>query len=136
MAAFRTSIVFAQERYFDSIYGPIQLSLAQLATHPDYQRRGAASMMMAWGIARAEEEKWPITVFGGAASYKLYVAFGFKTLVTVTTQVLDEEEKIEFPGMAWEPSHFEGKGDGKGKYNSTSELLVVFDSNSTSPARK
>jgi len=104
MAAYRASIGHAQSELFDSVYGNKQLSLAQLATHPDYFRRGAGTMLAEWGMELAEKNKWVITVFAGPMAYALYGRLGFKTVGIVTTQVKDEEEKIEFPGMVWEPN--------------------------------
>jgi len=129
VAAYRKGISRAQEEYFDQTYGTNQLSLAQLATHPDYFGRGAATMLLEWGVALGKKERWPITVFAGPMAYNLYRRFGFKTLVKVTTQVLGEEEEIEFPGMAWEPIDCVAK-DERHPISST-RLLVVYDSHRT-----
>jgi ribosomal protein S18 acetylase RimI-like enzyme len=102
MAAYRMCVDQAQEEYFDRIYGTHQLSLAQLATHPDYWRRGAATMLLDWGFDISSQKRWPITVFAGPTAYSLYRKLGFKTAGMVTTKVLGEEEEIEFPGMTWE----------------------------------
>jgi hypothetical protein len=72
--------------------------------HPDYFRRGAGTMLAKWGMELAEKNKWAITVFAGPMAYGPYERLGFKTLGIATTQGKDEEEKIEFPGMVWEPS--------------------------------
>jgi predicted N-acetyltransferase YhbS len=105
MAAYRASVGHAQSELFDSVYGNKQLGLAQLATHPDYFRRGAGTMLAKWGMGLAEKNKWAITVFAGPMAYGPYERLGFKTLGIATTQAKDEEEKIEFPGMVWEPSN-------------------------------
>jgi predicted N-acetyltransferase YhbS len=89
---------------FDSIYGNKQVSLAQLATHPDHFRRGAETMLAKWEMELAEKNKWAITVFAGPMAYGPYERLGFKPLGIATTQGKDEEEKVEFPGMVWEPS--------------------------------
>jgi len=109
MDAYRMSVTQAQEKYFDRIYGRNQLSLAQLATHPNYWRRGAATRMLEWGISLSRKTTWPITVFAGPTAYGLYTKFGFRLAGMVTTTVVGEEEKIEFPGMAWEPNGPEGR---------------------------
>ena len=106
VAAYRKSVGVAQEELFDSTYGPNQLSLAQLATHPDYWRRGVASRLLKWGIERSRREMWPITVFAGPTAYNLYHSFGFRNAGTVITTVSGEEESIEFPGLVWEPENF------------------------------
>jgi GNAT superfamily N-acetyltransferase len=104
VAAYRESICRAQERYFDRVYGKNQLSLAQVATHPSYFRRGVAKALLTWGVELAQRERWPITVFAGPMAYGLYGGFGFTTVAIVTARVPGEEEKVEFPGMVWEPA--------------------------------
>jgi len=111
MDAYRMSVTQAQEKYFDQVYGRNQLSLAQLATHPKYWRRGAGTRMLEWGISLSRKRAWPITVFAGPTAYGLYRKFGFKTAGMVTTTIVGEEEKIEFPGMTWEPNDPEGQED-------------------------
>jgi len=103
MAAYRNSIGHAQRELFDAVYGEKQLSLAQLATHPDYFRRGAGTMLVEWGIRLAERERWAITVFAGPMAYGIYGRKGFRSVGIVRTQVDGEEEFIEFSGMVWEP---------------------------------
>jgi predicted N-acetyltransferase YhbS len=109
MKAYRDSIGRGQEEFFDKIYGHKQLSLAQVATHPDYFRRGAGTMLIKWGLDLAEKETWAVTVFAGPKAYRVYERLGFKTLGTARAQVDGEEEFIEFPGMAWEPSNWPKK---------------------------
>jgi hypothetical protein len=53
-------------------------------------------MSLEWGVALGEKEKWRITLLAGPKAYSLYRRFGFKTIVTVTTNVLGEEMELEF----------------------------------------
>ena len=79
--------------------------------------------MLEWGISLSREKLWPITVFAGPTAYGLYMKFGFKTAGMVTTTVVGEEEKIEFPGMAWEPNYPDGQEDAqRGQYHVRIEL--------------
>lgn len=110
MEAYRDSVGRAQVELFDAAYGDRQLCLAQLATHPDYIRRGAGTMLVQWGLALAEKETWAVTVFAGPTAYGLYARLGFRKLGMVKAQVDGEEEAIEFPGLAWEPSHWAKSG--------------------------
>jgi predicted acetyltransferase len=129
MAAYRTSVTLAQERYFDRFYGRKQLSLAQLATHPDYFGHGAAAMSLEWGLALGEKQKWPITLFAGPKAYSLYSRFGFKTIVVVTTKVVDEDMELKYPGLAWEPTGYLGQAEEENVVQRLRELVVVYDVN-------
>ncbi|KAK1639399.1 hypothetical protein BDP81DRAFT_458877 [Colletotrichum phormii] len=51
--------------------------LDTLVTHPDYQRRGAASMLLAWGCALADEDGVAAYVDASKAGAPLYERFGF-----------------------------------------------------------
>ena len=103
MEAYREAVGRGQAELFDKIYGERQLSLAQLATHPDYFRNGAGTMLVKWGLAFAERESWAVTVFAGPKAYSLYKRLGFRELGEVKAQAEGEEEFIKFPGLGWEP---------------------------------
>ncbi|KAI3558266.1 acetyltransferase [Colletotrichum abscissum] len=51
--------------------------LDTLVTHPEYQRRGAASMLLAWGCALADEDGVAAYVDASKAGKGLYERFGF-----------------------------------------------------------
>ncbi|KAK1728201.1 acetyltransferase [Colletotrichum acutatum] len=51
--------------------------LDTLVTHPDYQRRGAASMLLKWGCALADEDGVAAYVDASKAGKGLYERFGF-----------------------------------------------------------
>ncbi|RLL98080.1 hypothetical protein CFD26_106066 [Aspergillus turcosus] len=52
--------------------------LDMLATHPDYRRQGAGSMLIQWGCDRADEEGLPAYVDAHQAAAPLYQKFGFR----------------------------------------------------------
>ncbi|PWY69045.1 acyl-CoA N-acyltransferase [Aspergillus heteromorphus CBS 117.55] len=52
--------------------------LDTLATHPDYQRKGAASMLIQWGCEVADREGMPIWVDASEDGAALYKRFGFQ----------------------------------------------------------
>lgn len=128
MAAYRQAITAAQTQVFDVLYGPRQLSLAQLVTDPSYFRRGAGSLLIEWGIAFAERECVPITVFAGPMASNLYRRYGFQTIVSVSVIVRHAEEttEIKFPGMKWEPSGYIPPGKLTGEIQ---EIVVDYDEN-------
>ena len=51
--------------------------LDTLATHPDYQGRGAGSMLVKWGCDLADEHGVAAYVDASKAGAKLYQKFGF-----------------------------------------------------------
>ncbi|KAL6238443.1 hypothetical protein BDW75DRAFT_201360 [Aspergillus navahoensis] len=57
--------------------GLIGVDLDTLATHPDYQRRGAGSMLLQWGCDLADEAKVALYVDASRAGAPLYERFGF-----------------------------------------------------------
>lgn len=124
MMAYRVGSEFAQQRYFNTILGKDQLSLAQLATHPDYFNRGAASMLLDWGLAIARSKSWPISVFAGPMGYNLYLQKGFRQVVGVTVKVLDDDDILAFPGLVWNPPGAEEVE--RSTMTAIPELLVVF----------
>lgn len=51
--------------------------LDTLATHPDYQRRGAGSMLVGWGCELADKHGVAAYVDASRAGAPLYQRFGF-----------------------------------------------------------
>lgn len=49
-----------------------------LGTHPDYRRRGAASMLVAWGCEVADRDGVPAYVDASEDGLPLYQRFGFE----------------------------------------------------------
>ena len=102
IAAFRSVLVASVNKYFDTPYGDSQVQLYHLATHPDYQRHGAGTRLLNWGLELAMREKKPITLFGSPMSTKLYAELGFRVLDYVTVQVDGEEEKVSLCVMVYD----------------------------------
>ena len=71
IAAFRSVLIASVNKYFDAPYGNSQVQLYHLATHPDYQRHGAGTRLLNWGLELAMREKKPITLFGSPMGTKL-----------------------------------------------------------------
>ena len=64
MKEFRTQIGIAKDLLFDQVYGAENhLYLGLLATHPSYQRRGAAKALVQWGLDKAKRMGWTVTLF-------------------------------------------------------------------------
>jgi predicted N-acetyltransferase YhbS len=91
MEAYREAVGCAQAELFDKVYGDKQLGLAQLATHPDYFRRGAATILAKWGLALAEKDTLAVAVFAGPKAYGIYERLGFRRVGMAKVQVDGEE---------------------------------------------
>lgn len=100
--AFRRAVRAALGEKFDSRYGEKQVHLQILGTHPYYQRRGAASALLRYGIQQAREEKLPITLLASPMGQPLYASFGFEDRGKVVVQVDGEEDKVTLDAMALE----------------------------------
>ncbi|KAL2009025.1 hypothetical protein VTN00DRAFT_7219 [Thermoascus crustaceus] len=103
MKAFRDSTTRAKKELFNSRFGDRQLNLVMLATLPEYQRRGAGTMLLQWGIDKADAEGLAITLFAGPSAQHLYSRSGFEVVGNVHTQVEGEEAAIDLPAMAYMP---------------------------------
>ncbi len=51
---------------------------AMLCVRSDYQRQGAGSLLMQWGIAEAKRLGLPTYLESSSAGYPLYLALGFR----------------------------------------------------------
>ncbi|CAH0037033.1 unnamed protein product [Clonostachys rhizophaga] len=100
--AFPRAVRAASDEKFDSRYGEKQVHLQILGTHPDYQRRGAASTLLRYGIQQAREEKLPITLLASPMGQPLYATFGFEDRGKVFVQLDGEEDKVTLDAMALE----------------------------------
>lgn len=69
LRAAQESIMGTTKRYF---------KLNQLATHPDYQGRGAARMMLDWGMERADREGLAVYLDATEKGMPVYERRGFK----------------------------------------------------------
>lgn len=104
MKAFTETMAKAKKKWFDDEYGTKKLHLRILATHPDYQRRGAGIQHCNWGMKLAKEQKVPVTLFSSPLGQKLYSHIGFDLLATTTVQVEGEEEKLFIGAMIYKES--------------------------------
>ena len=84
-----------------------------MQTHPSHQGRGAASLLMKWGVERADADGLPCYVNAEEAAYALYRRFGFQDLVE------GEIDLARFGGVGvyktmgmvrWGPREKDGRG--------------------------
>lgn len=82
-------------------WGTKQVNLSALVVHPDFRRRGGGSMLVNWGIARAEERGWPVTLCASPMRQLLYKQLGFETIAIEVVQWEGEEESLESTVMVF-----------------------------------
>ncbi|KAJ2995557.1 hypothetical protein NUW58_g1239 [Xylaria curta] len=103
LKAFSEATMKARKDIFVTKFGERQLSLRQMATLPDYWRRGAASALLKWGMERARKEGVAVSMFAGNMGKPLYLKYGFKELGKVKIQAPNETEVTYEIAMAWDP---------------------------------
>lgn len=124
MAAYRAAILAAQAHIIDTLSDRSSgICLTQLVTNPSYFWFGAVSLLLEWGIAWAEQDHVPITLFAGPMAIDLYCRYGFQTIMTVEVRCSGEETGIELPGMKWEPSAKEEEKE--------ESIVIVYDEKSS-----
>ncbi|TQV89936.1 hypothetical protein V2A60_002529 [Cordyceps javanica] len=101
MAAFSSVLQLAKKSYFDSTYQSQQLHLRVLATHPDFQRKGAGSALCNWGIEWAKQRHVPVTLFSSPMGQQLYSSLGFTKIGAVTVRVEGEQEELSIGVMEY-----------------------------------
>lgn len=77
------AVMAADARAFKSQFiGPRpHASLEILITHPAHQRRGAGTLLVQWGCARADELGIPCALTASAAGLRLYQREGFEVVM-------------------------------------------------------
>jgi len=103
MQAWRNRSIEAEHRLFDPRYGKRRLDLAQLVTHPDYQRRGLGRRLLRRGQQIASEGNLAIAVFASPMGKVLHEGCGFTVLDTVVVRSEDDAEILKVTALGWEP---------------------------------
>lgn len=106
MRAFTSALASAKKSYFEEKYHPDYVHLRILATHPNFQRRGAGTALCRWGMEFAREGNEPLTVFASPMGQKLYTSLGFESLGSVPVQVEGEEQRLAIEAMIRHPTPF------------------------------
>ncbi|KAI3399938.1 hypothetical protein diail_5094 [Diaporthe ilicicola] len=68
------------EYRYEVIKGRPHYLLGMIVTSPEYRRRGAAALLVQWGIDRADERGVEIYIESSTAGKPLYEKFGLRTL--------------------------------------------------------
>lgn len=96
---YETEIV--KKKYFSS--SPDWWSLELLVTDREYRCRGAATEIVMWGTAVADEEGVFCGIEASPAGSKLYQACGFTKLDTWVVRVPGERESLEYDVVRRDP---------------------------------
>ncbi|KAK7429715.1 hypothetical protein QQZ08_003741 [Neonectria magnoliae] len=94
MRAYAAAVACGFEAHFAK-YGNDQLNLSILVTHPDFRRRGAATMLCNWGQKKSVETGRVLTVMASPMGKPLYLSLGYELVGSVIAQVDSEEEKVD-----------------------------------------
>ena len=96
----------AGEKRFQTYFakwGAEQIDLSALVVHPDFQRRGAGTMLASWGIKIAGEKGRPVTLCATVMGQTLYERLKFERIATEVIRVDGEEEAITGAVMVHAP---------------------------------
>lgn len=103
MHAWKDTLREAKAQYFEHPHGADQIQLQILATHPDYQRLGAGTLLVDEGIRLADASALAISVFASPMGARLYSKLGFKSRASVVVRAEGEAEFVNVEAMVYEP---------------------------------
>lgn len=63
------------------------VGLSFIGTHPSYERRGAATMLIQWGLERSVKENVPIQLESTTVAWPLYKSLGFEDKKRILMQL-------------------------------------------------
>ena len=101
-AVFREAASKGKQTLFDDVYGPDQIHLQILGTHPDYMRRGCASALVDWGVAVAKMDNLVVSLMASPMGSLLYTHLGFKHVERIVLRVPEEIEEVYIDAMVLE----------------------------------
>lgn len=102
---------FLAEAKSDFASIPEMWKMQTLAVHPNFQRRGIASMLLNWGKQQAEKEGVPIGLEASELARPLYLKNGFRKFGNLHIEDFPIED---VPIFLWEPRGLEGRWGMKG----------------------
>jgi hypothetical protein len=102
MRVFTETLERSKKAIFDHMYGQRHFALQVLATHPDWQRRGAGTMLCRWGIIVSLFTGTTISVFASPMGQALYSRLGFCLMSRVELTVEGDEESVAVSAMSYE----------------------------------
>ncbi|CVK99427.1 uncharacterized protein FMAN_02269 [Fusarium mangiferae] len=98
MEAYAKALPAGLKKYFKR-FGSEQIPLWEVVTHPDFRRRGAASMICEWGQKEADKYGKSLSLLATPMGKGLYLKLGYRVLGSVVVQVEGEEERVVVDAM-------------------------------------
>jgi GNAT superfamily N-acetyltransferase len=105
MRAWTEAMCRAKSQIFSAQLGRNYFQLQILATHPQFQRQGAASELCHWGIKAARHTGLAIGVFASPMGRELYSRLGFEWCDDVRIRASDDDEEIKVAAMVYHPDN-------------------------------
>ena len=69
--------------------------LALLAVHQQYQRRGAGTLLVQWGLRKSESLRLPAYLEASPAGHQLYSKLGFQQIDTVLVRAEEWDGNVD-----------------------------------------
>ncbi|KAH6643046.1 hypothetical protein C7974DRAFT_115820 [Boeremia exigua] len=92
----------AKKTHVDDVFGTEQLYLEQLATHPDYQSRGAGTRLIESGLERGKRIGVNVTLIAEPTAENFYVHRGFREASNISLESVDGDQSFEYNVMAYD----------------------------------
>lgn len=92
----------AEHKYVFDVFGESQVYLYELATHPDYQLRGAGTRLVERGIEKGLREGVNVTLVAQPSAEGFYFKKGFKEMRNITVDSVDGDQIFGYNVMAYD----------------------------------
>ncbi|KZM26858.1 uncharacterized protein EKO05_0011432 [Ascochyta rabiei] len=92
----------AEREFVQDVFGKQQVYLFELATHPDYQSKGAGTRLVEIGVERGRREGVNVTLIAQPTAEGFYLKRGFKEIRNISIESVDRNEEFEFNVMAYD----------------------------------
>lgn len=73
----------------------MRLALHTLSTHPEYQGRGCAGMLLQWGVEKADAAGRKCYLEATPAAYGAYRKYGWETVDEIMIDLQDYQHRIK-----------------------------------------
>ncbi|KAJ4336296.1 hypothetical protein N0V95_008643 [Ascochyta clinopodiicola] len=91
----------AEREFVTDVFGKQQVYLLELATHPDYQSRGAGTRLVERGVERGRREGVNVTLIAQPTAEGFYLNRGFREIQNISIESVDGDEEFGFNVMAY-----------------------------------
>jgi ribosomal protein S18 acetylase RimI-like enzyme len=90
------------DTHITKYFGPENLYLDTLATHPEHQSRGAGTRLLAEGIEAGKREGVNVTLIAQPTAKSFYLGRGFEEVKNVSVETVDRDGEFGFNVMAYD----------------------------------